>query len=155
MVSCVGAPLKRRGLRVRTLLKMRLEGHSGFLELERCEVGEPGGPVDPDVLLSVTVKMANYSAEDQVWIASTDLSKFSENLNRLESCRQGEAILWGASTADLMLKFYSTDSVGHMAVVGYVGYGSKDFPLKLEFGFEFEPDCLKLILEFFRSLLVH
>jgi len=132
---------------------MRLDGDSGVLEFERCEVGEAGGPVDPDVLLSVTVKVANYSAADQVWIAATDLSEFSENLHSLESHRQGEAILSGASADDLMLKFYSTDSVGHMAVVGHVGWQrSEDFPLKLEFGFEFEPDRLRLLLEFFRSL---
>ena len=93
-------------------MKMRLDGDSGVLEFERCEVGKAGGPVDPDVLLSITVKVANYSAADQVWIAAPDLSEFSENLHRLESRRQGEAILSGASADDLMLKFYSTDSVG-------------------------------------------
>ncbi len=54
---------------------MRLEGDPGFvesafIEFERSEVGDCS---DPDLLLNVTVKISNYSAADQVWIAASAL----------------------------------------------------------------------------------
>lgn len=134
---------------------MRLTGdagwrYPGFLEFERSEVGE----FDPDLLLNLTVNVGNYSATDQLWIAQSDLKAFCEQLRELESRRKGRAILVGASPDDLQLEFYSTDSLGHMGVKGHVGWQeSEGFPLKLEFGFAFEPDQLPTLLKFFEGLL--
>jgi len=132
---------------------MRVEGDSAFLEIERSEVGAPDDPVDHDLLLNVTVKVANYSAADQCWIAASDLEKFLLALRNLERQRQGEAVLVGADLQDLRLEFCSTDSTGHMAVQGHVGWQkSEEFPLQLKFGFEFEPDRLPFVLEYFEMI---
>jgi hypothetical protein len=130
---------------------MRLIGDAGFLEFERSEVGDG---TDPDLLLNVTVKVGNYSAADQCWIAADDLDGFCSELQRLESLRQGRAVLIGASPDDLQLDFHSTDSVGHMGVKGHLGWRrSEEFPLQLEFGFAFESDRLPLLVEFFEGLV--
>ena len=132
---------------------MRIEGDSAFLEIERSLVGAPDDPVDHDLLLSVTVKVANYSAADQCWIAADDVEKFLLALRGLERQRQGEAVLVGADPDDLRLEFCSTDSTGHMAVQGYVGWQkSEEFPVQLKFGFEFEPDRLPSVLEYFEMI---
>jgi hypothetical protein len=132
---------------------MRLEADSAFLEIERSEVGAPDDPVDHDLLLNVTVKVANYSAADQCWIAANDLDKFLLALRSLERQRQGKAVLVGADPQDLRLVFSSTNSSGHTAVHGYVGWQkSEEFPLQLKFGFEFEPDRLPSVLEYFEMI---
>ena len=132
---------------------MKLEGDSGFLELEKSEVGAPDDPPDHDLLLNITVKVYSYSAADQCWIAANDVKRFLLELRKLESRRQGQAVLLGASPDDLRLEFYSTDSLGHMAVKGYVGWQkSEEFPLQLKFGFAFEPDRLLLLLEYFETI---
>jgi hypothetical protein len=132
---------------------MKLDGDSAFLELDRSEVGSPETPADQDVLLNVTVQVGSYSAADQCWIGANDLKRFLSELRELEADRQGQAILLGASLDDLRLEFYSTDSVGHMGVKGHLGWNrSEEFPLQLKFGFGFEPDRLRSLLEYFETM---
>ncbi len=132
---------------------MKIQGDSGFLELEQSEVGASHDPPDHDLLLNVTVKVSSYSAADQCWIATNDVERFLLELRQLESRRHGQAVLLGASPDDLRLEFYSTDSLGHMAVKGYVGWQkSEEFPLQLMFGFAFEADRLPPLLEYFETI---
>lgn len=122
---------------------MRLDGEEGFLELERSELGESGAPPDEDVLLNVTVQASSYSAADQSWIVGRDWDHFLSELQSLDDLRQGRAVLEGASPEDFRLEFYSTDSAGHMAVRGHLGWQkSNGHFLQLQFGFSFEPDRL-------------
>ena len=132
---------------------MKLEGDSAFLDLERAELGTAGAPVDRDVLLNVTVKVSNYSAADQCWIAESDLRRFVLQLRELESRRQGQAVLVGANSDDLQLEFHSTDSSGHMAVKGHIGWErTEGLPVQLSFGFAFAPDRLHSLLEYFENI---
>jgi hypothetical protein len=132
---------------------MKLEGDSAVLELDRSEVGAPHSPTDEDVLLNITVQVSSYSAADQCWIAANDLERFLADLRRLEARRQGEAVLVGASPDDFRLEFCSTDSVGHMAVKGHVGWAKSDgFLLQLKFGFGFEPDRLPSLVDYFEMI---
>jgi len=132
---------------------MRLEGDNSLLELERSELGPTGTPSDRDVLLNVTARVAGYSAADQAWVTDTDLNRFIGELRTLEARRKGQATLSGASPDDLRLEFYSTDLLGHAAVRGHLGWNNaKGFLLQLRFGFDFEPDRLPAMLQFFETL---
>jgi hypothetical protein len=132
---------------------MRLEGDNSFLELDRSELGPPGTPGDRDVLFNITANVSGYTAADQAWVAELDLDRFVEELRDLEACREGEAVLMGASPDDLRLEFQSTDSIGHMAVRGHVGWNHPSgFLLQLRFGFNFEPDLLPRLLQYFETI---
>jgi hypothetical protein len=127
---------------------MRLVGGEGLLELERSETGERGTPGESDILLNVTVEVSSYSATDQSWVVADEWNGFLGQLRELEERRQGRAIVEGASRDDLRLEFYSTDSAGHMAIKGHVGWHKPDGHfLELRFGFSFEPDLLPNVVQ--------
>jgi len=131
---------------------MKLIGREGFLELQRSEVGEQGTPAESDILLSVTVKASSYAAADQSWVVAGEWDRFLLELRTLDEQRQGRAVVEGASPDDLRLEFYSTDSAGHMAVRGHLGWHKPDgHLLQLRFGFSFEPDLLPGVVQALRS----
>ena len=126
---------------------MRLIGSEGFLELERSETGERGRPGESDILLNVTVEVSSYSAADQSWVVADEWASFLTELRKLDERRQGRAVVEGASRDDLRLEFYSTDSAGHLAVRGHLGWRKPDgHVLELRFGFSFEPDLLPSVV---------
>jgi hypothetical protein len=127
---------------------MKLIGSDGFLELERSLVGGPDSPPDPDILLNVTVQVGGYSAADQSWVTGDAWDGFLTDLKKLDEQRQGLAIVEGASPDDLRLEFYSTDSAGHMAVKGHLGWCKPDgHVLGMKFAFSFEPDLLPNLVQ--------
>ena len=127
---------------------MTLTGKEGLLELQRAELGEQDAPAESDILLNVTVEVAGYSAADQSWVVAEEWNRFLTELRLLDQRRQGRAVVVGASPDDLRLEFYSTDSAGHMAVRGRVGWHKPDNHfLQLRFGFPFEPDLLPGVVQ--------
>jgi hypothetical protein len=132
---------------------MKIQEQEAFIEVERAEFGPPDTPAEDDVLLNVSVRVSGYSAADQSWVVADDLERFLAELRALERKRHGSAQLVSASPDDLRLHFYSTDSAGHMAIRGHLGWHKANgFLLKLQFGFNFEPDKLPYILEYFEMI---
>jgi hypothetical protein len=126
---------------------MRLIGSKGLLELQRSETGESGTPCESDILLNVTVEVSSYSAADQSWVTAGEWDRFLTELKTLDERRRGRAVVEGASRYDLRLEFYSSDSAGHMAVKGHLGWHKPDgHVLELRFGFSFEPDLLPSVV---------
>jgi hypothetical protein len=126
---------------------MRLIGSKGLLELQRSETGESGTPGESDILLNVTVEVSSYSAADQSWVTAGEWDRFLTELKTLDERRRGRAVVEGASRDDLRLEFYSSDSTGHMAVKGHLGWHTPDgHVLELRFGFSFEPDLLPSVV---------
>jgi hypothetical protein len=123
---------------------MRLRGDADqVLTIERSGFGEAGTPADEDLLLNVTIVVGGYSAADQAWVVADDWREFMREIRSLETTRQGQATLNGASPQDIQLVFRATDSAGHMAVSGFVGWNSPDgFYQKCEFGFAFDAGML-------------
>src|SRR5262249_13676575 len=123
---------------------MRMNGPKGqVLTIERSNFAEPGRSSDADLLLNVTVVVGGYSAADQAWIVADDWCEFMNELRTLESIRQGQATLRGASPHDLGITLKATDRTGHMAVTGFLGWNSPDgFYQKCEFGFTFDAGML-------------
>jgi len=126
---------------------MRLDGDKSFLEIAVAELGPRGTPGDGDVLLNVTANVRNYSGADQSWVVAAAWEGFLAELRALEARRRGRATLIGASPDDLTIEFFATDSAGHMAVSGRLGWTRSDgHRSELRFGFDFEPDRLPQVL---------
>ena len=113
------------------------------LTIERSESGEAGTPGEGDLLLGLALAVSGYRANDEVWVMADEWRRFMEELRALESSREGEATLRGASPRGLELVFKATDLMGHTAVSGFIGWDSPDgFYQRLEFGFEFDAGLL-------------
>ena len=125
---------------------VRIDGVTGYLELERCELGS-GNPADTDVLLNVTVRVRGFAAEVQAWVLGAEWAQFVSDLRRLERDRRGRATVEGMSPDEFRMEVFSTDPAGHMALTGTVRRPHVEgFTLALEFGFAFEPDLLPQIV---------
>jgi hypothetical protein len=126
---------------------MKLNGDGGILEITLAEIGPRGTPGDGDVLLNVTANVRNYTAVDREWVVAGAWEGFLAELRALETRRHGRATLIGASPDDLTIEFLATDSAGHMAVSGRLGWTRSDgHRSELRFGFDFEPDRLPQVL---------
>ena len=124
---------------------MRLIGQDGLLELERSDVGGPGTPPESDLLLNVTVQASSYSAGDQSWVLGDEWVKILAEIATLDERRQGRAVVEGTSREDLRLEFYSTDSAGHMAVQGHLGWRKPTATFcNLSLDFLSNPTCCRL-----------
>ena len=105
-------------------------------------------------MLNITVQVRGYSAADQSWIVGREWESFLSELTALEKSRRGQAVANGASPDDFRLEIFSTDSVGHMAIRGHVGWHSPDgHLLHLKFGFRFEPDRLPKLVRDFKQVV--
>ena len=134
---------------------MKLESGNGSLEVIRLDAGPPGTPADGDLRVSVRVSVHGYSAKGESWVLAVAFVQFIDRLEILEGKRRGKAVLESMSPDDLKLEFYSTDSAGHMAVKGHVGWHDPSGHFQqLRFGFDFEPDKLPGIVRGFKKLAV-
>lgn len=133
---------------------MRVQGdHEQYLEITRAAFGKPGTPGAEDLLLAIAVQVGSYSAADQRWVPAASWRAFLSQLRELERRPRGEAKLEGASPRDLLLAIRSTDSLGHMAVSGHIGWDTPDgFSRRLEFGFRFDPELLPALVRDFEAL---
>ena len=117
-------------------------GIVGYLEIERGNPDEPGGPDDDDLQLNVEVQSRGFSGAQQDYVTGREWVSFIEGMRRLEKRRRGEAILESV-TGELRLAFRIIDDTGHTAVFGHLAHATFDgFQLRLEFGFAFDPGTL-------------
>jgi len=134
-------------------LMVRVHGDGSTLELSLSELGGAGTPADGDLLVNVTVDAHGFAAADQSWIVGRDWEELHHQARELDRTRRGSAVVRGASSEDLMIELRSTDSAGHMAIVGVVRRQMWDgFVQRLEFGFPFPPDALPEIVSALAAL---
>ena len=116
---------------------MRLSSDLGdFLDMTR--VDRPSDDYDP--LLLVRVAFRGLTAEVECHVPRAAWLGFTQDLVILETRRQGEAKVEGASPGELALVVRSLGHGGHMGVEGTVGHRSFRGEATLTFGvLEFDP----------------
>ena len=96
--------------------------------------------------VSVKVSSNGYSGNNIVWIMHEQLLNFYNEMKLLERQRKGVATLNGITEDEIVIKVYSLNNRGHMAVKGKTGYYSyeedEQFYHSVEFGFQFDPSQL-------------
>jgi hypothetical protein len=117
---------------------MRIPSESNdYLSIERAD--SPGD----DIALIVNVRSRGFTGRNDTWISRAAWLEFCEQLSTLEAHRQGEAVVESISPKELRLIFRSTDSAGHMAVEGFVGYRGTYGEVLLAFSpMSFDPSIL-------------
>jgi hypothetical protein len=114
---------------------------------------EPG-----NTKFEIRVQSFGFTGQGRTWIDALTLKSFTEQLQKLENQRQGEAEVSSMSPDEFWLKIYSTDSLGHMALFGQLSqtkYESNLIMCKplLEFGFSFDPSILPSIVKNFEAIV--
>lgn len=108
----------------------------------------------PSVAFGVEAHKSDFrGANPEVWVASSTLSTFVEQLERIERSRSGEAVLRTMSPEELELKVAPLDSVGHLKLTASLGWTRLlgDRPVRVTdrvvISFELDPACLRRVLE--------
>lgn len=119
---------------------MRVSSLNGdFVSVERLQ----GDDVSGDFLVLVEVRRHGFSGRIDTWILRDTLGAFVRDVARLEETRRGSATLESISPGELRLEIRATDSAGHMAIGGTIGYRSFDGETALAFApFDFDPSML-------------
>jgi hypothetical protein len=104
-------------------------------------------PAAGDVRFEVTVSSNGFGGRTSAWIDAKSLGRFSQELRKVETLRQGTAELTSMSPGDFILRVETLDRRGHMAISGQMARHSVEgqatrFRHTLEFGFRF--DCTEL-----------
>jgi hypothetical protein len=117
---------------------MRLHSDGGdFVELLRVD-GDAY-----DVLLTISVSRAGFSATADTWISADAWHAFAQQLSVLEERRQGDARVESISPGELLLVVKSVDRAGHLGVEGRVGTQTYDAEVTMQFSvFGFDPSQL-------------
>jgi hypothetical protein len=137
---------------------MELREHENHLEVVLLEKSPLGNPTLGDCHFAMRVLSGKFAgASESAWVDADSLNCFLHNLSQLEQSRQGVARLEALGSPDeCWLEFRAIDRAGHMAVFGRVsscqflstGHENRQ---AIEFGFEFCPSRLPVILAAFRS----
>jgi hypothetical protein len=121
-----------------------------FVSMERLE----GDQLSGDYLVLIEVRRHGFSGRSDTWIIREALLAFVRDLARLEEVRRGAATVESISPGELRLEVRATDSAGHMAVGGMVGYRHSDGETALTFApFEFDPSMLPTLVRDAQALV--
>ncbi len=101
-----------------------------------------------DTQLAVTVQSRGFGGKGSAWVEAPVLLAFVDQLRQLDADRQGRAELASMSPGEFMLRVFTTDRAGHLAVAGRLtGAGQA-----LEFEFLFCPSRLPGMVAGFAAL---
>jgi hypothetical protein len=119
-----------------------------FIEIVPTDRVPDGLPTAGDIQVSVTVQSQGFTGSGSAWIEAPKLSAFVSQLRELETSRRGTAEVESMSSGQFRLRLYSTDFLGHMALVGRL-YRAEH---ALEFRFEFDPRLLPEVAQRFEAM---
>lgn len=123
-----------------------------FLEMIATERIPDNLPTPGDTRFEIRVQSFGFAGQGWIWVDALSLRRFINQLRELENKRQGKAELSSMSPDQFWLRIFSTDSLGHMALIGRLSrleYGLKCQHL-LEFGFD--PSILPSIVKNFEAI---
>ena len=125
---------------------IRFQDHKRFVEVDIVNQEDGDLPSCGDAYVTIEISSNGFSGHNDLWVSYGSLRSFCKNLIRLEEVRKGETILESLSPNELYLKVFSTNSRGHMGILGTTGYGIQNenmqFNHSVSFGFEFDPSQL-------------
>lgn len=111
-------------------------------------------PTSGDTRFDIKVQSFGFAGQGWMWVELQSLKRFVEQLRDLESQRQGQVELSSMSPDQFWLRIFSTDSLGHMALVGRLSRWEHTLNWQhlLEFGFAFDPSTLPSIVKSFEAI---
>jgi hypothetical protein len=118
-----------------------------FLAIERAE------PSGGDILVVVDVRCPGFTGHIDTWILREAWIAFCQRLAALDEGRRGEAVVEGISPQEFRLVVRSTDSAGHMAIEGLLGYRGVHGRTLLTFSpMAFDPSTLPVLVQEARAI---
>lgn len=101
---------------------------------------------DGDAYVTVRVDSRGYAGANDVYVLDSEFRQFCSNLLKLQETLKGQAVLSSVSPGELEIRLEPFDALGHISVIGKLGYHmftrhSSNWH-SVEFGFEFDPQQL-------------
>jgi hypothetical protein len=129
---------------------MRITSPNGdSLSIEKIEID----PQRVGIRLAIEIRQGDFTGAARVWVQVHEWERFVESLARLESARQGEAVVEAMSPGELLLKVRATDRLGHVAVEGVVGQRGVDRTTAVSFSaIDFDPSLLRDVVRAAREI---
>ncbi|HEY9631347.1 MAG TPA: hypothetical protein V6C84_28995 [Coleofasciculaceae cyanobacterium] len=127
---------------------MLIRERDNFLEMTATERVPDHLHTPGDTRFEIRVESFGFAGQGWIWVDLQNLKSFIDHLRELENQRQGEAELSSMSPDQFWLRIFSTDSLGHMALVGQLSR----FKHELKFGFSFDPSVLPSIVKDFQAI---
>jgi hypothetical protein len=126
--------------------KMRLQSNADDFILI---YGVNNDALSYDLLIVAELRRADFSARIDTWVLRENWQAFCDDLYLLERKRQGQAKVESISPKELSLCIRSTDSSGHMAVEGSLGY--RGIHGEVQLAFSPMPFCPSVLPELLRD----
>lgn len=127
---------------------MEIREGSDRIEISVAERVPGHLPGAGDVLLKVAVRSREFGGAGSAWVDARTLRSFVGQLRDLGARRQGAAELESMSPREFLLRVFSTDRRGHMAVAGRVAHDGQ----AVEFEFSFCPTTLPRLVAAFAAV---
>ena len=101
----------------------------------------------PSHRIQIRVETENIHANfnNYIWLSEADIDQFLIELETLDNCRAGHAILESMSPGELKLSFQAIDSLGHLSVTLYYRKEDridKDYSHEIKIEFQIDPTSL-------------
>lgn len=101
----------------------------------------------PSHRIQIRVETENIHADfnNYIWLSEADIGQFLMELESLEKCRAGQAVLESMSPGELMFTFQAIDSLGHLSVTLYYKKEDridKDYSHETKIEFQIDPTSL-------------
>lgn len=130
---------------------LRISNGDDFLEMGFAIEEDHTLPSQGDAYITLSVQSAGFAGHNDLWAQSESISAFCRALIALNETLKGEAVLESISPDELVLKVFSFNSRGGLAVEGSTGYHiigeSREFWHSVSFGFEFEQTQLSALVQ--------
>lgn len=130
---------------------LRISNGDNFLEIGLAIEEDHTLPSHGDAYITLNVQSGGFAGHNDLWAQSESMSAFCRALIALNETIKGEAVLESISPGELVLKVFSFNSRGGIAVEGSTGYHiigeNREFWHSVSFGFEFEQTQLSTLVQ--------
>jgi hypothetical protein len=104
----------------------------------------------PSHRMQISVETENLHANfnNYIWLSEADIGQFLMELETLDKCRAGHAVLESMSPGELKLTFQAIDSLGHLSVALYYKKEDridKDYSYDIKVEFQIDPTSLPTV----------
>jgi hypothetical protein len=129
----------------------RISNGDNFLEMGLAIEEDHALPGHNDAYITLKVQSGGFAGHNDLWAQAESMSAFCRALVALNKTLKGEALLESISPGELVLKVFSCNSRGGLAVEGSTGYHiigeGREYWHAVSFGFEFEPTQLSALVQ--------
>ena len=109
-----------------------------FLKIESIKEHYPSHRIQ----IRVDTENIHANFNNYIWLSEADIDQFLIELETLDTCRAGQAVLESMSPGEVKLTFQAIDSLGHLSVALHYKKEDridKDYSYEIKIEFQIDP----------------